>query len=154
MSNKSKQATAIREGRRLNVLGHVVNAMLGNAETQGDGYIFEVISPVGGVIPPHVHQHEDEYGYIVEGVWEAFLDGRTYEVGPGAVIYCPRHTSHGFRNIGSTPGKMIWFANPGTNDERFFDELGTLPADAPPDMEKVVGIFDKYSVQIAPMPEM
>jgi quercetin dioxygenase-like cupin family protein len=156
MSNKSKQATIVDvgEARKLNVLGHVVNVMLGSAETQGDSFVFETISPVGSVVPPHRHEHEDEYGYIAEGVWEVILDGRTYEAKAGTVIYCPRRTSHGFRNIGSTTGRMIWVSTPGAAVERFFGELGALPADAPPDMEKVVGIFTKYDIQVLPPPGM
>jgi mannose-6-phosphate isomerase-like protein (cupin superfamily) len=155
MSSKSKQATIIDagKGRRLSVLGHVVNVMLGSAETQGDSFVFEAISPAGLFVPPHLHEYEDEYGDIIEGVYEVFLDGRIYTAETGAVLYCPRHTSHGFRNIGATPGKMIWLSTPGTSVERFFDELGALPADAPPDMEKVVGIFAKYSIQVLPPPE-
>jgi quercetin dioxygenase-like cupin family protein len=154
MSTESKQAATIAagQGRQLNVLGHTVTVMLGSAETRGDSYVFEVISPAGGVVPPHVHEHEDEYGYIVEGVWEVFLDGRTGEAKPGAVIHCPRRTSHGFRNVGPTPGKMVWLSTPGAAVERFFDELGALPADAPPDMQKVVGIFTKYDIQVLPPP--
>jgi mannose-6-phosphate isomerase-like protein (cupin superfamily) len=130
MSSNSKQATVINaeQGRKLNVLGLAV--------------------------PPHVHEYEDEYGYIVEGVWEIFLDGRIYEARPGAALHCPRHTSHGFRNIGSTIGKMVWLSTPGTAVENFFDELGTLPADVPPDMEKITGIFGKCSIQIVPPPGM
>jgi quercetin dioxygenase-like cupin family protein len=154
MSNKSKQATTIDagQGRQLNVLGHTVTVKLGSAETQGDSFVFATISPPGLFVPPHVHENEDEYGYIIEGVFEVFLDGRTYEARTGAVLHCPRHTSHGFRNIGSTPGKMIWLSTPGASVERFFDELGALPADAPPDMQKVVGIFAKYSIQVLPPP--
>jgi quercetin dioxygenase-like cupin family protein len=156
MSSNSKQAaiTDTGEGRKLNVLGHAVTVRLPSADTNGDSWVFEVITPPGLAVPPHVHEYEDEYGYIIEGVWEVFLDGRTYEAKSGAVLHCPRHTSHGFRNIGSTTGKMIWLSTPGAAVERFFDELGALPADAPPDMEKVVGIFAKYSIQVVPPPGM
>lgn len=154
MPGKSKQATIIDagEGRKFHVLGHTVSVMLGSAETQGDSFVFEAISPPGLFVPPHVHKYEDEYGYITGGVYEIFIDGRIYTARTGAVLHCPRHTSHGFRNIGSTPGKMIWLSTPGASVERFFDELGALPADAPPDMEKVAGIFDNYSIQVLPLP--
>jgi quercetin dioxygenase-like cupin family protein len=156
MSSESKQATIMDagKGRKLNVLGHVVNVMLASADTQGDCYIFEAITPAGGVVPPHVHEREDEYGYIVEGVYEFFLNGRTYEAKTGAVLHFPRCIPHGFRNIGPTPGKTIWISTPGANVDPFFDELGALPADAPPDMEKVVGIFAKYDMQVFPPPAL
>jgi quercetin dioxygenase-like cupin family protein len=154
MSSQSKQATVIANaaGRKLNVLGHPFTVLLSSTETQGDSFMFEVISPPGAAVPPHLHESEDEYGYIAEGVYEVFLDGRTYEAQAGAVLHCPRRTSHGFRNIGDTPAKMIWVATPGANVERFFADLAALPADAPPDMEKVLGIFARYQIQVAPPP--
>src|SRR5579872_1749751 len=156
MSSVSKQATVIDvgKGRTLNVLGHAVLVKLPSADTQGNSWIFEVVTPPGLAVPPHVHEYEDEYGYIIEGIWEVFLDGHTYQAASGAVLHCPRHTSHGFRNIGSTTGRMIWISTPGANVERFFEELGALPADVPPDMQKVVGIFTKYNIQVVPAPEM
>jgi quercetin dioxygenase-like cupin family protein len=154
MSSKTKQATIIDagKGRKLTVLGHGFNVLLASTDTHGDGYMFEVITPAGYFVPPHAHEHEDEYGYIVEGDYEFFLDGRTYEAKTGAVLHCPRHIAHGFRNIGSTPGRMIWISTPGAKVEAFFDELGALPADAPPDMEKVGAIFAKYDIQAFPPP--
>lgn len=156
MSTQTAQAAIIEagEGRKLNVLGHAVTVRIPSANTNGDSWMFEVISPPGMAVPPHVHEYEDEYGYIIEGVWEIILDGQIYEATAGAVVHCPRHTSHGFRNIGSTTGKMLWISTPGAAVERFFEELGALPADAPPDMEKIAGIFAKYSIGIVPAPSM
>jgi mannose-6-phosphate isomerase-like protein (cupin superfamily) len=156
MLSKAKQAAIVDagEGRKLNVLGHTVNVLLGSAKTQGDSFVFEAISPAGLVVPPHLHENEDEYGYIVEGSYEIYLGEHTYEAGAGAVLYFPRHISHGFRNIGSTTGKMIWVSTPGAAVERFFDELGALPANVPPDMQKLVDIFARYDMQVFPPPAM
>ena len=154
MVNKSTQ-TAIIEmgtGRKLNVLGHVVNVVLSSADTQGQAFVFEAISPTGLFVPPHAHEREDEYGYIVEGVYEIFVDGDIYEAKSGDVLYFPRHVTHGFRNIGTTTGKMIWVSTPGNNVDPFFEALGSLPTDAPPDMEKVIGIFTKHDMQVFPPP--
>ncbi len=91
VSSQSKQATVIAagEGRRLNVLGHVVNVMLGNAETQGATFVFETITPPGLAVPVHLHEYEDEYGYVAEGVFEFYLDGRTLEATTGAILTLP-----------------------------------------------------------------
>jgi quercetin dioxygenase-like cupin family protein len=156
MSSIPKEASIIDagQGRKLNVLGHVVNVMLTSAETQGASFVFEAVSPAGLAVPPHIHEHEDEYGYIIEGVYEVFLDGETFEATSGAVIHCPRHSAHGFRNIGSTSGRMIWISTPGANVDPFFNELGALPVDGPPDLDKVAGIFAKYAMQVFPPPGM
>ncbi len=93
MSSKSKQATVVDagKGRQLNVLGHTVNVMLANADTQGDSFVFETIAPPGYVVPPHVHQHEDEYGYVAEGVFEIFLIGAPAKPRPEPCCTFPRY---------------------------------------------------------------
>ena len=128
--------------------------MLGSADTHGDSYVFETISPAGSVVPPHRHELEDEYGYIVDGVFQIFLGEQSYEAKSGTVLHFPRHIAHGFRNIGATSGRMIWLSTPGVKVECFFDELAALPVDAPPDMEKIVGIFTKYDIQVFPPPAL
>jgi quercetin dioxygenase-like cupin family protein len=153
MLNKTKQATIAfsGEGAKLNILGHAVTVMLTSADTTGDGYLFEVITPAGHGIPPHVHEREDEYIYIVEGTYEIFLNGRTHEANAGDLVYFPRFIPHGFRNIGETSGKTIWTVTPGANFEPFFNELAALPP-GPPDMQQVVGIFKKYGMEVLPPP--
>ena len=151
MSSQPRQAIVVTpaESRKLHVLGHVVNVKLGKAETGGDSYVFEVISPAGLSVPPHAHRNEDEVGYVTEGAYECILGDRTYVANAGDVVYGPRHIAHGFRNIGSTTAKMVWVSTPGAAVESFFNDLGALPADAPPDMQKLMAIFNKYEIAIA-----
>jgi quercetin dioxygenase-like cupin family protein len=153
-SMQTKEATVVRpsEGQILNILGHTATLKLTSRHTNGDAYLFEVMTPPGHAIPPHVHQHEDEYIYVLEGSYEIFLDGKTYEATQGAMIYFPRHIAHGFRNTGSSAGRTLWTVVPGGSFEQFFTELGALPADAPPDMQKVVAIFKRYGMDVLPPP--
>lgn len=154
MSMQTKEATVVlpSEGQLLNILGHKATVKLSSHDTQGDAYLFEVETPAGHVIPPHVHQREDEYIYILEGTYEIFLDGKTHNAMQGALLHFPRHIAHGFRNIGSTTGKTLWTITPGTNFEQFFLDLDALPAGGPPDMQKVVAIFKQYGMDVLPPP--
>ncbi|NLV20424.1 MAG: cupin domain-containing protein, partial [Syntrophomonadaceae bacterium] len=38
--------------------------------------------------------------YIVSGTGTLYLDGQTYEVGPGSVAYVPDNLEHQFKNNG------------------------------------------------------
>jgi quercetin dioxygenase-like cupin family protein len=154
MSATMKTATIVRpsEGQPLHILGHSATIKLASRDTNGDAYLFEVATPPGHGIPPHVHQHEDEYIYVLEGSYEIFLDGRNFEAGSGALIHFPKRIAHGFRNTGSTTGRTLWTVVPGGNFEHFFNELGALPTDAPSDMQKVVAIFKRYGMDVLPPP--
>lgn len=135
------------QGKKLNVLGHSVTVKLSKQETQGDHYVFEVITPPGLGIPPHVHDREDELIYVVEGEFGIMLGDKNFQANAGDQIYFPRHIPHAFQNIGSKAGKTIWTVVPGGNFEDFFDKLGALPA-GEPDLQKVAEIFAAYGMKI------
>jgi quercetin dioxygenase-like cupin family protein len=152
MNRKPAMVVAAGEGRTMNVLGHTAIVKLTRAETNGDNYTFEVVSPPGLGIPPHVHEHEDEVIYVLEGEYAIWLAGETFTATAGTTIHFPRYTPHGFQNIGSTTGRTLWNVTPGANFEPFFDELGSLPP-GPPDLAKVAAIFGKYNIDLLPPPE-
>ncbi len=145
-SPKAKVATTAL-GKKFNVLGHAITAILAKQDTGGNYYVFEVVTPPGMGIPPHVHEHEDELIYIVEGEFEILLDDNTYQAKAGDELFFPRHTPHGFQNTGSRAGKTIWTVVPGGNFEEFFDKLGELPQ-GEPDLQLVAEIFAAYGMRI------
>jgi len=154
MSTQTKEATVIQsgQGRKMNVLGHAVTVKLTEQETAGNYYVFEVVTPPGHGIPPHIHKNEDEVIQVIEGEYEIQLGEQTYRATPGAVIHFPRHIAHSFRNVATASGTTLWTVIPGANFEKFFAELGALPAGGPPDMVKVAAIFSKYEIELLPLP--
>jgi quercetin dioxygenase-like cupin family protein len=149
MATKPARVITPAEGKMMNILGHTATIKLGRGETNGDYYVFEVVSPPGLGIPPHVHQHEDEVIYILEGEYAIVLGDEVCTATAGATLHFPRGTPHGFQNVGATPGKTLWHVTPGANFEPFFDELGALPA-SPPDLAYVAALFGRYGMDILP----
>lgn len=140
------------EGRKMFALGNEIKLKLSSSESGGELYVFEVLSPPGAVVPPHVHRKEDELIHVIDGEYEIFLDGRTHTAGPGAVVNFPRLIPHGFGNISKRPTRALFVVLPGANFEKFFGELCALPADEPPDMATVTDIFNRYSMDILEPP--
>ena len=140
------------EGRKMTVIDTEVTLMLSCAQTGGAFYTFAASVPPGSGVPPHVHQHEDEVGYITEGEFEIFLEGKTHKATAGAVLYFPRLVPHAFTNVGKTKGRALFVVSPGENFERFFTDLSALPAHQPPDMAKVVEIFERYDLKVLAKP--
>jgi len=134
-------------GKKFNVLGHSVTTILTRETTAGNYYMFEVVTPPGHGIPPHVHDREDELIYVAEGEYGVMLDGKEYQANAGDEIFFPRHIPHAFRNIGSKAGRTIWTVVPGGNFEDFFNELGALPP-GEPDLQRVAEIFAAYGMQV------
>ena len=149
MQHTDQKATVVAKGagRKFNVLGHSVTTILSKENTDGNYYVFEVITPPGLGIPPHVHEHEDELIYVLEGEFEIMLSDAHFVAKAGDEVFFPRFIPHAFQNTGSKAGKTLWTVVPGGNFEEFFNKLSELPA-GEPDMQKVVEIFATFGMQI------
>lgn len=146
-SNQNATVVAAGKGRKFNVLGHSITAILARQDTVGNYYVFECVTPPGLGIPPHVHDREDELIYVAEGEFGIMLGDKNFTANAGDEIFFPRHIPHAFQNIGSKTGKTIWTVVPGGNFEEFFDKLGELPA-GEPDLQVVAQIFATYGMKI------
>ena len=62
-----------------------------------------------GASPHPVHQHpEEEFLIIAAGTGKIECDGKTTQVGPGAIMYCAGNTPHGIVNTGKVPLTFYW----------------------------------------------
>ena len=149
MQNTNVKATVVAaaDGKKLNVLGHSVTVKLSKKETDGRHYVFEVVTPPGLGIPPHVHDREDELIYVLEGEFGIMLGDEQFKANAGDEIFFPRHIPHAFQNVGSKAGRTLWTVVPGGNFEEFFEKLGALPP-GEPDLKVVAQIFAAYGMQI------
>jgi len=136
------------EGRTLVVLGQEITVKLSCAETGGQYYLFETVTPPGARVPPHVHSREDEILEVLDGELEVLLGGKAFKAPAGTIAFFPKHVAHAFGNVGTTPAKGRFLVSPGANFEAFFGELSALPAGQPPDMPKVMEIFARYGLPI------
>jgi mannose-6-phosphate isomerase-like protein (cupin superfamily) len=144
------------------VLGELVTYKTTSKQTGGAYSLFEVASRPGGGPPPHVQHREDESFYVLEGEYEFLNEDRTVMAGAGSLVYVPRGNLHAYRNVGTTPGRMLVSQTPGGLHERFFEEIGkavtarTIPMaakEAPPDVGSIVAIAAKYGIEVPPPPD-
>ena len=136
--------------RKILVLGHEITLKLACRETGGEYFVFEAVTPPGAGMARHVHSHEDEFFRVLDGEFEFQLDQQIQKVTTGAMVNFPKNIPHAFRNVGTKPGRTFWTVMPGANFEKFFEELGFLPADREPDMGKVTEIFNRHDIKILP----
>ena len=147
---KTPMAATSSGGKKIFVLGHEITLKLACRETDGEYFVFEAVTPPGVGMARHVHRHEDEFFRVLDGEFEFQLDQQIQRVTAGAMVNFPKNIPHAFRNVGTKPGRTFWTAMPGANFEKFFEELGFLPADREPDMGKVTEIFNRHDIKILP----
>jgi quercetin dioxygenase-like cupin family protein len=142
------------EGEARWFLGMLVMIKAGHATTGGRTSVLEHIAPQGAGSPLHVHRHEDEWFYVLEGELTFWVDGRIIEAPVGSFVYGPRGIPHTF-TVRSPMAHFLVVSQPGGFDNfmRALSEPGeplTLPpADRPkPDMERMMALAAEHGIEI------
>ena len=87
---------------------------------------FENVIPPGEGPPMHVHAHEDESWYVLEGELRFSLDGELAAGSAGTFVFVRRGTPHCFQNVGDAPARILVLFTP-SGMERFFERFAELP---------------------------
>jgi len=73
---------------------------------------------VGGQVPPHKHDSEEEVMYFIEGKGQFITDTETIELHPGICVYNPPGGMHSIVNTGDVPLEFIWIYAPQLESHR------------------------------------
>ena len=115
-------------------------------DSGGAATIFELNAlPESGPIL-HVHHREDEWYYVLDGTFLFRADSREYTLTSGACIWLPRGIAHVWANTQRSQGKLLLLCQPG-GFEHFFDEMGSVPADAKTP-QKMKALMAKYGMDM------
>lgn len=144
------------EGKALWVAGDLVTLKVVGEDTDGAFLLGEEASPPGGGPPPHIHHREDEIFCVLEGEYEFLVGERTIRARAGSVVYGPRNVPHTFKNVGTTPARMLAFVTP-AGFEGFLKEVGEQATDgsSPPpfgqeEIERLLAVAPKYGIEMLP----
>jgi mannose-6-phosphate isomerase-like protein (cupin superfamily) len=130
---------------------------IASCKTAGAYSLFEVETPPGSGVPPHVQHREDEAFFVLEGEYEFLVEGRRIDAGAGSLTYVPKGNLHAHKNVGKGSGRMLVSQTPGGSHEGFLDEIGneTKDGSTPPvsedelDMESIAKIAARYGIEIS-----
>ncbi len=117
-------------------------------DTNGDLCIFESItkgSKPGGP-PMHVHHHQDEWFYVIEGELKVKIGEEIFHLKAGDSVFAPRGVPHAPYNMGGD-GKGLTLFQPAGSMEDFFEELGQFKTIPPPE-EEFKKLFQKHGMEI------
>jgi quercetin dioxygenase-like cupin family protein len=110
-------------GEGIWIVGDTMQLKATAATTNGAFTMLENLSPPQSGPPPHVHEHEDESFYVLEGEFEILIGEELVRAEPGAFAFVPRGTVHRFKCVGDRPGRILILFTPGGMDG-FFREAG------------------------------
>ena len=132
----------------------------GSAETGNSFALLEMNDPRGTATPMHVHHHEDETFYVLEGEIIAFVGDERITLSAGDFAFAPRGIPHATL-VTSERARVLVTTSPGGLEELFVS-LGSAvsgsepPAEAvSPPMDELVRRFAAYGVDmVGPPPSL
>jgi quercetin dioxygenase-like cupin family protein len=142
-----------RKGMHYKMKGITLNKLdckISSFDTDGALTVFEQngFTPNGGP-PLHIHLYQDEYFYIVEGIYLFQVGEEKYQMRPGDTIFLPRRVQHAFVQLTET-GKVIVSYMPAGKMEDFFkttDSWTTRPLKA-----EIERVFEDHDMKVVGPP--
>lgn len=141
------------DGESVWLSGDVYTVKLDKNTTKGRISFLDSSIPPGSGAPCHLHTDADEIIFVVTGQVNVTLNGEEKVAREGDTIFIPKHTEHGFKNVGLYAARLLFYFNP-SGVERFFLEAGikAKPGIAPPEYtaehhQKAVSLGRKYHLQ-------
>lgn len=145
------------EGVSVWSLGGRFTAKANAADTEDRFALVEAVAFQSTEPPLHIHHHEDEAWYVVEGKMTFYVGDEVMEATDGCFVYAPRGIPHTF-TVDREPTRVLVLVSP-AGFEHFALELGveatgdTPPQDLavpPPD---VLGpVAERYGIEVVGPP--
>ena len=103
-----------------------------------DSFSWHAVFPEESFVPPHVHPHQDEYIYVLEGRIDLILDGKTQVAHTGDLVRMPRGIPHAFFNNSGVPAKALFWAAPAGKLVELYQRIHNISS--PAEVVKVYGV--------------
>lgn len=128
---------------------HPNNVIISRKDT-GDALSVFAYTGLARVGPSlHMHFHQDEFFYVVEGSYRFVVGNETMELGVGDTIFLPRNIPHGWIQL-TDKGSLLYAVQPAGTLEDFFKEMNGLKK--PPTAEESQQIHLKHGMKVVGPP--
>jgi quercetin dioxygenase-like cupin family protein len=116
------------------------------ATGEGFSLVEHPIAPRTLAAPMHVHEHEDEFSYVLEGEVGVQVGDEVRYARAGDFVSKPRGIWHAFWNRADEPARLLEIISP-AGFERYFAELAPLLRPEP-DFEALAALQARYGLSM------
>ncbi|MBO0834245.1 MAG: cupin domain-containing protein [Actinobacteria bacterium] len=109
--------------------------------TGGALSVFE--TSIGGGPPLHVHDHDDECFYVLDGALSVRCGADEFDAAPGSFVFLPHGRPHRFWATGGQARLLLIAVPAGIED--YFREINAASSDA-----DRVRIGERYAIRVVP----
>lgn len=144
-------STSILGPDAISWLGTEYLTLLTTADSNGAMSITDSVSPRDSGPPRHIHHDADEVFVLLSGDCTFWLNGETFDRGPGSAVFVPRGTEHTFRVSSDIPCRHLVILTPG-GFEGFFAEMARHQYRIPQDMQAIEACAKTYHLSFTGPP--
>lgn len=104
-------------------------------------------------IPLHIHYHQDEFWYVIQGELLVQVGDKKFHAKPGDLVFGPRGVPHSPRGLGPVAILGMW--QPAGTMEEFFHELAEAERNAGdkfPGPDVLAALFKAHGMEIVGPP--
>jgi mannose-6-phosphate isomerase-like protein (cupin superfamily) len=113
-------------------------------KTNAGLFIIEHVNLIKGGPPLHLHLHQEEWFYVMEGEVLFQIGDDRYRLGSGESVLGPRNIPHTFSSIGEKPGRLLIAFTPAGEMEEF---LRATAIPNPPVQD--AAFFRRYEMELS-----
>ena len=129
-SSASAEASFVGAGQdRFNQphnMGITINNFKVSGKDTGEGlFALEQTFHQKGGPPRHLHPHQDEWFFAVEGMFRFEIGEKSYVLKPGDSLLAPRNVPHVWAFVGPEKGRILVSFAPAGKMEAFFDHIAS-----------------------------
>ena len=141
-----KDQDRFQEKIELSRAGSRIDTKVSSQDMEGDLYIYESRTVGKGGPPLHVHAHQDEWIYVLQGEYEFQVGTERYRLKAGDSLLAPRQVPHAFSYEGEGLGKMVIVFQPAGKMEAFFHEAARRTKPLTADEQK--DFFRRHDLEV------
>lgn len=130
----------------LRAFGQELTVLLSGEQTGGLFTLLLDTTPPGLGTPPHQHEREDEWFYVLEGRAAFWRAGDWRELPPGSAVFAPRNVPHGFKNIGDTPLRLLITLSPSGFETWFARCAREFSNGRAPDFARIASLIAEHGM--------
>lgn len=130
--------------------GWLTTVLLSGAQTAGRFTLVEGRGSRGASLPLHVHHHEDEVLYVMEGELTVSISGNEIPASAGAVVSLPRGLEHSCVVESEEAALLVLFSPAGIED--MISELAESDGRDGQDLEQLITVAARYDLDITGPP--
>lgn len=113
-----------------------------------DAFVWHATIPADSFVPPHIHPHQDEWIYVLEGALEVEFLGDVHKAASGDTVRMPRGEAHGIFNRSGAVATCVFGVAPSRKLYDLFIKL-----DGVTDPEELVRLSALHEVDFLPPPD-